>query len=62
MIDICRCYRVKKVKYNNFSNSRENDSSCFGPITLIIKIVRDLKVMYIFTKFGGDWLIVDARV
>ena len=37
------------------------DSS--GPIISIIKLIRDLMVIYILTKFGTDWLIfVDARV
>ena len=46
-----------------FFNSRENNSSCFGPITAIIEIIKDLMVMYILTKFGADWLIiVDAIV
>ena len=37
------------------------DSS--GPISSIIQIIRDLMVIYIWTKFGTDWLIfVDARV
>ena len=47
------------------SNSRANNSSncCSGLITPIIKLIRDLKVMYILTKFGSKWLIfVDATV
>ena len=34
-----------------------------GPITPIIELNGDLMAMYIFTKFGAEWLIVvDARV
>ena len=63
LVDICRCYSVNKVKYSNFSNSWANNSSCSGLITHIIDLTQDLMVMYIFTKFGDDWLIiVDARV
>ena len=37
------------------------DSS--GPITPTIKLIWDLMVIYIWTKFGADLLIfVDARV
>ena len=37
------------------------DSS--GPISSITKMIQDLMVIYIVTKFGADWLIfVDARV
>ena len=37
------------------------DSS--GPINSIIKLIRDLMVIYILTMFGADWSIfVDARV
>ena len=33
------------------------------PISSIIKLIRDIIVIYILTKFGADWLIfVDARV
>ena len=47
----------KKVKYGKFSNLRANNSDSSGPIGLIIKLVRDLMVIYILTKFGADWLI-----
>ena len=34
-----------------------------GPISSIIKLVRDLMVIYTLSKFGADWSIfVDARV
>ena len=34
-----------------------------GPIRSIIKLIRDLMITYILTKFGADWLIfVDDRV
>ena len=37
------------------------DSS--GPIISIIKLIRDLTVIYIWTKFGADrFIFVDARV
>ena len=45
------------------SNSRANTSSCSGPITPIIELVQDLRVIFILTKFGMNWLIfVDATV
>ena len=43
------------------ANSRANNSDSSGSITSIIKLLRDLMVTYILTKFGADWLIfVDA--
>ena len=46
-----------------FSNSRADNSDSSGPISSITEVIRDLMVIYILTKFGGDWLIfVDARV
>ena len=34
-----------------------------GPIITVIELMQNLVVMYIFTKFGADWLIiVDASV
>ena len=63
LVNICRCYRVKVVKYGNFSNSRADNSDSYGPISSIIELIRALVVIYILTKFGDDWLIfVDARV
>ena len=51
------------VKYGKFFNSRADNSDSSGPIRSIIKLIRDLMVIYILTKFGADWLIfVDARV
>ena len=53
---------LKKVKYGKFSNSRADNSDSSGPISSIIKVIRDRIVIYILTKFGADWLIfVDAR-
>ena len=44
-------------------NSRADNSDSSGPITSIFEIIRDLMVIYNFTKFSADWLIfVDARV
>ena len=55
--------RVLTVKYDKFSNSRADNSDCSGPINSIIKLIQDLMVIYILTKFGADWLIfVDAIV
>ena len=45
---------LNKVKYSNFSNPRANNSSCSDPITPKIKLIRDLMVMYILTRFGAD--------
>ena len=48
---------------NEFSNSRVNNSTCSGPITPLIKLIYDLRVIYILTNFGTNWLIfVDASV
>ena len=49
---------------NELSNSRANNSTCSGPITpILIKLIRDLTVIYILTNFGTNWLIfVDATV
>ena len=45
------------------SNSRANNSVFPGLITPIIKLIRDLKVIYILTNFGTDYFIfVDARM
>ena len=51
------------VKYGKFSNSRADNSDSSSLISSIIELIRDLMVIYIWTKFGADWLIfVDARV
>ena len=43
-------------------NSRVNNSSRYGPIRLIIKLIRDLMVISILTKFDADLIkSVDAR-
>ena len=50
---------------NELSNPRANNSTCSGPITPIIKLIRDLTVIHILTNFGTtcNWLIfVDATV
>ena len=63
LVNICRCQSVNKVKYGKFSNSRADNSDSSGPISSIIKLIRDLIFIYILTKFGADWLIlVDARL
>ena len=58
--------RVYTVRFNcfvTFANSRANNSDSSGPIKPIIKLIRDLMVTYILTKFDDDWLIfVDARL
>ena len=54
---------VNNVKYGKFSNSRAYNSDISGLISSIIKLIRDLMVIYILTKSDLDWLIfVDARV
>ena len=54
---------VNNVKHGKFSNSRADNSDISGPISSIIKLIRDLMVIYILTKSDLDWLIfVDARV
>ena len=54
---------VNKVKFGKFSNSRADNSDSSDPISFIIKLMRDIMVIYILTKSGADWLIfVDARV
>ena len=63
LVNICRCKSINEVKNGKFCNSRADNSNSSGPITSIIKLIRDLTVIYILTKFGADWLIfVDARV
>ena len=48
---------------NKLSNSTANNSTCSGMIIPIIKLIRDLRVIYILTNFGTNWLIfVDATV
>ena len=58
--------RVMLCTKNNskeLSNSRANNSSCSGMITPIIELIPDLRVIYILTKFGTNWLIfVDATM
>ena len=49
--------RVLTVKYGKFSNSRADNSDSSGPIRSIIKLIRDLMITYILTKFGADWSI-----
>ena len=52
---------VNKVKYGKFSNSRVDNSESSGLITSKIKLIRDLMVTYILTKFGADLSIFVAR-
>ena len=48
---------------NKLSNSWVNNSTCSGPFTPLIELIRDLRVIYILTNFGTNWLIfVDATV
>ena len=42
---------------SNMANSRADNSDSSGLISSIIKLIRDLMVIYILTKFGADWLI-----
>ena len=47
----------------NFLNQGQTTRDSSDPISSIIKLIRDLMVIYILTKFGDDWLIfVDDRV
>ena len=41
-----------KIFSKELSNSRANNSSCSGLI--IIELIRDLRVIYILTKFGTN--------
>ena len=56
------------IRTKNYSkklyNSRANNSTCSGPITPLIELIRDLRIIYIIlTNFGTNWLIfVDATV
>ena len=36
----------------------QKNSCCLSPIRPIIELAQDLIVVYIFTKFGADWLIL----
>ena len=46
-----------------FKKSRANNSDSSGAFRSIIKLIQDLMVTYILTKFGADWFIfVDATV
>ena len=55
---------IRTKNYSNeLYNSRANNSTCSIPITPFIKPIRDLRVIYILTNFGANWLIfVDAKV
>ena len=60
------CPVVKEILVHN-ENIRQapffHDTAITGPIRPTIKLIRDLTVIYIQTKFGADWLLfVDARV
>ena len=46
-----------------FPNSRANNSSCFGPIGSMIRLIQILLDMNILPKFSADWYIfADDRV
>ena len=46
----------------NFHIRGQTTRDSSGPIRSIIELTRALMVVYIWTKFGADWLIfVDAR-
>ena len=61
--DKVTCMLQTKNYSNKFSNSRANNSTCSGLITPIIKLIQDLRVIYILTNFGTNWLIfVDATM
>ena len=47
----------------NFLIQGQTTQDSSGLISSIIKLIPDLMVIYIWTKFGADWLIfVAARV
>ena len=55
------------IRTKNYSNElynyRANNYICSGPITPLIKLIRDLRVINILTNFGTNWLIfVDVSV
>ena len=52
----------KQIQIWQISNSRADNSDSSGPIRAMIKLIRDLTITYNLTKFGADWLFVDARV
>ena len=45
----------KKLDSICFANSRANYSDSSGLIKSIIKVIQDLMVTYILTKFGADY-------
>ena len=52
-----------KSNMANFLIQGADNSDSFGPIRSIMKLIRDLMITYILTKFGADWSIfVDDRV
>ena len=54
---------LTKSNMANFLIQGQINSESSGLISSIIKLIRDLMVIYILTKFGADWLIfADARV
>ena len=54
--------RTKNYSYE-LSNSRANNSTYSGPITPIIKLIGEFRVIYILTNLGTNWSIfVDATV
>ena len=56
-----RVYTKSNMANFRIRGQTTRDSS--GPIRSIIELIRNLKVIYILTKFGVDWLIfVDTKV
>ena len=53
-LEIYKVILRTKSYSNELSNSKANNSSCFGPITSIIELTRDLMALYCLTKFGAD--------
>ena len=54
---------VLKSNMANFVIQGQITQDSSGPISFNIKLIRDLMVIKILTKFGADWLIfVDASV
>ena len=45
------------MKYDKFYNSRADNSSSSDPNRSVIKLIPDLMITYILTKFGADWSI-----
>ena len=50
--------RVNKVNYGKLSNSMADNLDSCGLISSIIKLIRDLMVIYTLTKFDADFELV----